>query len=359
MSRILFAHGYALARLRLPLVLFGCMTFLRVPASGQPLAPEAIHGLIIAGTEHAGRQEYSRSRKAFAEAIRIAPQHPAGYLNMAILHQVMSLDFETPVPQPDYDKLLETTERLALRMLEKDAEDVQGLYYLGMMHSYTAYHKFRDGENWISGLRHGLLAAGRLERALRKSPRSYDAMTALGTYKYWKSKRMSFLTCTALVDDERNAGIRMLTTAERHATYTSAQATNSLIWIFIEEKRYAEAIKTARAVLQTFPRNRLFLWGLASAAEKLEDWRAALDAYERILSSLDSEASEPRYIELQARAKIARMRQQLGDLKGARSEAERVLANRSVDLSVFTSDGASRIRRRIDDMLELKKELNF
>ena len=316
-----------------------------------------IHALLLKGIDFAGQQKYSQARTVFDEVVRRIPDHPAGYLNKVILLEVMSLDFETPVPQPEFDRLIEKSEQLAEHMLERNPKSPEALYHLGMTHSYVAYYKFRDGENWVSGLKHGLDANSSLVDCLEADPKAHDAMTGVGTYKYWKSRKMSFLTWSPLVDDDREEGIAILKKAEAHAVYTGAQASNSLIWIYIEEERYNDAIRVAQSVLKRFPMNRLFLWGLASAAEKKFDWRLAREAYQRIVQSLDGEVLERRYIEVQARAKLARMSHHLGDLETARRECDWVLANGRFDLAPFTNDGATRIRKRVADMEKLRAEI--
>lgn len=322
-------------------------------AEAQRIPDARLHDLIVDGIERSGKQEYRAAMRRFDEAIRAFPRHPAGYFNKAVLLQVMSLDFETPVHAKQYLGLLEQTRHHA----EAIAATAEGQYYLGMAKSYVAYYHFRDGENWLKGLQHGLSATGYLEQAVQKDADAWDARTGIGTYAYWKSRNMRFLTWTPLMDDEREKGIAMLREAERKAVYTGAQATNALIWIYIEEERWNDAIHCAQAILKQFPGNRLFLWGLASAAEGKEDWRLAREAYQRIVASIDGEVRERRYIELQARAKIALMHAKLGDETNARKEAAWVLRQKSMDLSVFTQDGKDRIERRIEEVEDMLDDL--
>jgi len=337
-------------------LLFLLYSFFHVQA--QRLQDQELDGIVRQGIFLAGQQQYSKAREYFTKAIQHSPNHPAGYLNQAILMEVMSLDFEIPVSQPDFTKMLEQSLELAQKMLATNERSVEANYYLGMTHSYIAYYKFRDGENWLSGLTHGMKASSFLTDCLEFDPAAYDAMTGVGTYKYWKSRKMSFLTWTPFVEDERFEGINFLKLAEAKAFYTNAQATNSLIWIYIDEERYDEAMRCAKNILRKFPRNRLFLWGLASAAEKKEDWATARSAYRRIATSIDSNVVETRYIEIQARAKVASTSFHLGDYKLAAKECTWVLRNSKIDLTSFTSDGATRIKKRVADMEELKNELS-
>jgi tetratricopeptide (TPR) repeat protein len=327
------------------------------PAQAQRIPQIELHESILDGIRLSGEQRYTAAMRVFEKATRSYPAHPAGYLNKAILLMVMSLDFETPLRMPDYLDLLARVGTLAEAMELQGGDESEALYYLGMARSYTAYHHFRDGGGWLSGLSHGMKATGFFEDCLARNSKAYDAMTGLGTYKYWKSRNMSFLTWTPFVDDERVAGIKLLRQAEKRAAYTAQQATNALIWIFIEEERYDDAIKSATAILKRFPENRLFLWGLASAAEGKEDWALAREAYRRIVASIDDEVTERRYIEIQARAKIASMSFSLGDRSTALRECTWVLSQRGIDLSLFTSDGAERIKRRFGEMADLRTQL--
>lgn len=304
-----------------------------------------------------GKQKYSGAKKIFDRCISEFPNHPAGYLCKAILYDVMSQDFETPVPEPEFTKLLERAQRLSEEILEKEKNSWEALCYLGMTHSYIAYHKFRQGSNWFSGLQHGLKATGYLQDCIDINPKAYDAYTGIGTYKYWKSRKMFFLTWTPFVTDERELGIQLLRKAEQDATYTNCAATNVLVWIYIEENRYTDAENCARAGLKKYPNNRLFLWGLASAAERQKHWNDAREVYQTILQSLDDETHERRYIEIQAHAKIALMSNELKDDQTARKECNWVLAHSNFDTSDFTNDGAARIKRRIKEVTELRDKL--
>ncbi len=323
----------------------------------QRMKDPEIHILLKRGIELSGRQQYSQAAEIFDRIIALKPNHPAGYLNKAVLLQVMSLDFETPVPHLEFLELLDRADSLAEADLRRNERNAEANYYKGMTESYYAYYQFRDGENWLSGLSSGMAANGYLEICLEMDPGAYDSMTGVGTYRYWKSRNMSFLTWTPFVDDERRAGINLLRIAERKAEYSAAQATNSLIWIYIEEERYGESISSAKRILKRYPNNRLFLWGLASAAEKKGDWTLALSAYQRIIRSIDSEVLESRYIEIQARSKVAWMSYKSGDLKLAKKACDWVLAQKGMDLTPFTDDGKDRIERRIEECEELREEM--
>ena len=176
----------------------------------QRMKDPEIHDLLKRGIELSGRQQYSQAAEIFDRIIALKPNHPAGYLNKAVLLQVMSLDFETPVPHLEFLELLDRADSLAEADLRRNERDAEANYYKGMTESYYAYYQFRDGENWLSGLSSGMAANGYLEICLEMDPGAYDSMTGVGTYRYWKSRNMSFLTWTPFVDDERRAGINLL-----------------------------------------------------------------------------------------------------------------------------------------------------
>lgn len=339
------------------LLLFFLFMILPNSAHPQKIDNPDLHQLIRKGIDLSGHQKYSAAQRTFERAIKDFPNHPAGFLNKAILLEVMSLDFETPVKMPEYLRLLERTEAMGERMIDKDENSVEGHYYIGMARSYIAYYHFRDGKNWLKGLSHGLNASSALEDCLELDRNAHDAMTGVGTYRYWKSNNMSFLTWTPLVDDERRAGINMLRIAEIKAQYSAQQATNALIWIYIEEERWRDAVTSAQRILRRYPSNRLFLWGLASAAEGMEDWKLAQNAYTRIVASLDGEVTDKRYIELQARAKIALMEHQLGNTGAAKKEASWIRKQKRRSLDGLTADALDRIERRFEEIDEIWSDL--
>ena len=72
---------------------------------------------------------------------------------------------------------------------------------------------------------------------------------------------------------------------------------------------------------------------------------------------MDDEVEDRRYIETQARAKIASMSYLLGDRETAERECRWVLSRKSMSLSGLTDDGKDRLERRFEEMEELRDSL--
>ena len=65
-------------------------------------------------------------------------------------------------------------------------------------------------------------------------------------------------------------------------------AVHSLIWIYIEQEQYQDAIKIAETALKENPTSRVFKWGLARAYEDIKPQRS-IQLYNEILSSYPKE----------------------------------------------------------------------
>ncbi len=282
------------------LLAFSCEV-LALPSSNQRL-----HDVILQGIDLTLRQDYPAAKALFQSVIEKNPDNPAGYLYLAGTVQAEFSDYEDGFDRRLFDSLLAKGEALADHLIERKDSADWGYYYVGTALSYRAFSESERG-NWPSVIIDGMNSAKMFERCLELNPKFYDAMSGLGTYYYWRSKKTEFLSWLPFVTDRKKEGISLLTSAVEHGTYDTFEAMNSLILVLTEEVRYDEALPITLRALARYPENRSFLWCLVGIVERVpqKDTIAIKSAVTRLLASVVNAPVRNHYYEAACRLKLA------------------------------------------------------
>ena len=111
-----------------------------------------------------------------------------------------------------------------------------------MTEGYIAYYDALR-ESWLQAFSTGLSSVSAFENCLEIDKNFYEAMIAIGSYKFWKSKKMEFISWLPFIDDEKELGINYLQNAVKYSGYNSHLAIHSLVWIYIEQKNLVKQLK--------------------------------------------------------------------------------------------------------------------
>jgi tetratricopeptide (TPR) repeat protein len=267
--------------------------------------PLALHEQISTSIDLILRQEYASADSVLRNAIVKYPDHPAGYLFLIGLLQAKALDYEELLDPYQLRPLFEEAQKKIDTILRADPDDAWGNFFQGTLHLYDSFLRVQRGE-WFGVVSKALASAASLRKALEADSTLVDAYAGLGTYLYWKSRKIEFLHWLPFVSDDREEAIAMLERCASGSVYNTYVAMNSLINIFLEEKRYHEAIRFAEMALASYPTNRSFLWGKATALDRMGIPDQATSAYTRLLEQILSDHRENRYNELVCRLNLAK-----------------------------------------------------
>jgi len=214
---------------------------------------------------------------------------PMAELCRATLYQAQMMASESDSLRPWFFASGDRLKTMADDILARRGDSALGCYYLGQAAALRAVYEGRAGHTW-SALRRGLAAGKLFSRAYRIDPSFHDVALGLGSYRYWKSVRTRLLNWTPLFKDEREDGLRLLNLAVDSSEISADAARTSLIWVYINENRYGEAIRLADMMHHRYPQGMTFLWALGEAYFKAGDDSGAAETYTLIL---DRQRSNP------------------------------------------------------------------
>jgi tetratricopeptide (TPR) repeat protein len=323
--------------------------FLPGPEVHPQRIPETmLHNSLNRGIDLILKQEYSRADSVFGEAVHKFPDHPAGYLYRAAVMQAYSIDFDVNVEEARFDSLLDIGKSRAENLDSPWRE-----YYLGMADGSDAYARIESGD-WLGGVRKGISSASEFETVVETDSDFYDAYVGLGTYYYWSSRKTAFIRWLPFVRDNREEGIRLLLLGARNSVYSRFAAVSALVSIYLDSEEFADAEKWSRYGLDSYPGNRIFLWGYATSLDRQKKYREAVVAYERLLENLVHAGAPHPYGEIVCRLNLVKSELALKDTVGSAEHLRIIL---SYGNFIFPENIRSRAEAKLKEAAELAGEM--
>jgi tetratricopeptide (TPR) repeat protein len=279
-----------LKRLFLSFVLLSLFVF---PNRGLPqkyldYQNEEVKQIPLEGIDACFRENYPLAEEKFKAVLSKAPEDPAGYFFLAMLHQAQMIDYESNFKEKEFDANVKMAKKFARARIKHDKKDAWGYLFLGNAYAAKAIHEAREG-NWWSGLNNGLRAKSALQEAIKHDPGLYDAYVGLGSYHYWASVVTKAFWWLPFIGDNREEGMSQMKVACEKSSYSREAAANGLIWIYINEKRYGQAISLSEEMQKKYPEGKSFLWTLATAYYEKSDWTDALSLHQEILERIENQ----------------------------------------------------------------------
>lgn len=210
---------------------------------------------------------------------------PMALLFRAILYQSQMMTAESDFLEEQFFAVLDTVENYSKSILERGRDSAVAYFCLGHAHAFRSLHNARAGHTWAA-IKGGLAARNAYGKGYRIDPAFHDIALGLGSYRYWKTVKTKLINWTPLFKREKDNGIDLLRLAVDSSEISSDAARASLIWIYINEKMYGQAIRLADLMRRKYPYGLTFLWAMGEASFEIGDRRLAADIYETILSRL-------------------------------------------------------------------------
>lgn len=316
----------------------------------QTLPDRNLDSLLQAGINFVTSQKYDNAESVFTALGKAYPDLPLGNLYLAATEILRSSDYGFPLNEKRIEYLLKISLDKAESNLNKDEDNLWNNYYIGLVKGFEAYYYGISG-GMISALSSGLKAVTYFEKCISIDSDFSDAYIALGTYKYWKSEKTEFLNWLPFVPDERKTGINFLRKGVFGKSKNSLLGFNSLIWIYIREKNFDEALKIAGEGLNQYPASRMLKMSMARIYEN-SDLNKANNLYREIMASYEKEKKLTNFRRVILLHKLAQNHYRMGDNEKALS-----LCNEIMAIKNFTEYESEKLKNRLKRVNELRNEL--
>ena len=256
-------------------------------ADAQPAtAASQLDTLRAEGYEALYNLDYETARRRFQKMIDLAPDHPAGPQCMAASLWIQQLNEswelkstlysdkaykneKTKFDRRQVDEFRRWTRRakqLSEARLKRNDRDVEALYFLGAAEGLEAAFSAAVERKFMSALRTGSSAVDHHRKVLELSPQFYDAELTIGLQDYIIGSLplpLKMLAGTVGVRGSKKRGLKELEHVAHEGHTGRDVARVLLIDLYKREKRWDDAIATARELSERYPRNYLFKLQLA------------------------------------------------------------------------------------------------
>lgn len=269
----------------------------------QEFPDEKIDRILKNGISDILNQKYDEAELSFKHLAKEYPANPLGLVYQAAVEIAKSVDYGEKFNSSKITGLLIAAEKLSDSLNSNNPDDKWNMYYAALISGYNAYY-YALSENYLVAFSEGFSSINKFQDLLENDKKFYEAYTAIGTYRYWKSRKTDILNVLPFFEDDTGEAIKLIKAAAENQNYSRHLALNSLIWIYIDKKQFKDAVKIARDELKSFPESRFFKWGLARALEDINKDEAVL-VYQEILNSHLGRKNSNSYNEIVLRHKIA------------------------------------------------------
>ena len=320
-------------------------------AYAQIYPDKSVHKILKSGIELIIDQNYSEAEKLFVQLEKTRKDMPLGKIYIAAVYIAKAYDYQQPYDDEIITKCLSGAKKISERLIESDPTNIWYNYYLALTNGYIAYYDALR-ESWLQAFSNGLSSVSSFEDCLKLDKDFYEAYIAIGSYKFWRSKKTEFINWLPFVDDEKETGIKYLKNAVKYSGYNSHLAIHSLVWIYIEQEDYKEAIRVAENALVKHPESRIFKWGLARAYESI-DTDKSVKLYKDILESYPNTLKSNKINEVTLKHIIA---QQLVKIK--KQDEALQICKEILAINGYSEFERESLGSRLERVRELKESLS-
>lgn len=163
-----------------------------------------------------------------------------------------------------------------------DGARAQREYFVGAALSISGLTMNRTGEK-IRGIRRVMSSRDHFDKCIELDSTFYDAYMGRGAYRYAAAQSMGMFSWLPFVPSKKQ-GWADLTLAAEQSTFSRYAAMTAMVWILIDEQRYAEANEMIEQGLTRFPTARTFLLPKLSLEKKTGRWAAAFNTARELLA---------------------------------------------------------------------------
>ena len=316
----------------------------------QKLPDHQLDSILSEGIYSIIKQDYNEAQQKFSLLNNKYPENPLGNIYSAVVLITESVDLGEELNDTLINHYFDASENQISNLNEIKHDNVWNNYYLALLKGYKAYFNVLN-KNYLPALSNGFSSVEYFEKCITDDSTFYESLVALGTFKYWKSEKTEFLNWLPFYTDEKETGIELLKKGLQLPSYNYYLGFNSLIWIWINQKNYAEAIKLCNEALKNYPDNRNFKWCLAEAYENT-DKKKSLSVYKELLASYLSIPSNNHFNEVILKQIIAKLYLDLGETELALKQCNEILS-----IKFEQNDVLERLDERLESVKKLRMKL--
>jgi tetratricopeptide (TPR) repeat protein len=328
--------------------------FATLSAFSQVEIPDAkLHTLVLQGIDLTWKERYASADSVFERVVREFPNHPSGFIYQAGVELAKAMDNEMEVNVQRFDSLIAAGKLRATSSVDSGTDRMWGYFFLGTADGSDSYARVYRGD-WFGGTRKGFSSVSAFKDAVNVDSSLADAYAGIGAFYYWRSRKTESFNWLPFVGDDRAEAMPLLRKTIERGIYNKYTALNMLVAIYIDAEDYDKAIACSLEGLKRYPRNRAFLWGLATASQKAHAWFDAASAYQKLHSVITGSPENNHYNEIVCMLNLAKVDIELRNTSDVKSLLKRILTFHESD---FPAHLQARAKEKLEQATTLAKSV--
>ncbi len=195
---------------------------------------------------------YPTAVEEIENIVKNESDNPLGYFLLGSVYQTISEEFRNDSLKNRITENLEIAIKLAKQRFENDPQNPDWLFICGAAYGYRALHRAFHG-GWWGAFQDGLKCSSNLKKVLKLDSTYYDCYLGLGAYHYHKTVKAKAFLWLPFVVDRREQGIGELRLCVDSGYLASHSARESLLRIYLEEKRHEKLLVLADSLEKLAP----------------------------------------------------------------------------------------------------------
>jgi tetratricopeptide (TPR) repeat protein len=227
--------------------------------------------------------EYKLAREKFERMVKIAPDHPAGYIYLAnnlwlewlnssrrlsaslyngdsFYQQDAEEDKFDPKREKEFNGFIRQSINVAKARVQKNPQDTEALYYQGAALGLRAAYSVTVKRSFRRAMGDANASTQLQKRVVKIDPNYNDSYLSIGLYEYvidslpfvWRT-----LARLAGLKGSKKKGLEHLELATQKAKYAADDARVILIGLYSREKQPEKALEVISYLAEKYPRNYL------------------------------------------------------------------------------------------------------
>ncbi|MBU4484800.1 hypothetical protein KKA47_05210, partial [bacterium] len=246
------------------------------------------------GQELIFKREYDAGIKIFKELEVNYPKSPAGLFGQIAIWQLRMFENEDMRFADKYRELERKSDGLLLPLLRDSKADDMDLLIAGSIYGMRGFFAVHERKFW-DALTHGLHAVHILKRLRQKNPNFPDGEMGIGMYEYWRSVFTTRYWFLPFFADLREEGVKKVKLVANEGKYIRNIASGNLAFIFLNQKRFEEALAYVDPLLNNYPNNVVLTTLKGRIFYSQKKYKKAAMQFEKILR-INSSISKVNYL---------------------------------------------------------------
>jgi tetratricopeptide (TPR) repeat protein len=208
--------------------------------------------------------EFDKAESLFNGIIAKKPTDPAGYFYLAMVTwSRLEYGFWSPEVVRQYSMRIDRAVSVATERIESEKADSFTYFYLGGALGFKGRFQMMQ-RNWLSSFFLARNAVAGFETCLKMDPNNKDVLLGFGIFDYYTARLsgiLKFLTYFLIHEGDKYEGLRKLHAAANESIYSSVEAKNVLLHIYLfMEPLSKKARPLAEELAERFNKNARFMY---------------------------------------------------------------------------------------------------